>query len=67
MNNHTCNSAFNYFYCILTQAVYADLRVVHRNLTHEVQNGGGHDGVDADEEVDAHIGDEGHLGILEDA
>lgn len=45
----------------------ADLRVSGGNLTQEVQDGGGHDGVDTDEEVDAHIDDEGHLCILEDA
>lgn len=32
-----------------------------------MQDGGGEDGVDAEEEVDAHIGDEGHLRILEHA
>lgn len=52
---------------ISTQAVYADLRVVHWNLTQEVEDGGGYDGVDTNEEVDAHVGDKSHLCILEDA
>lgn len=47
--------------------MYADLRVAHWNLTQKVQDGGGDNGVDTDEKVDAHIGDEGHLRILEDA
>lgn len=36
-------------------------------MTQEVQDGGGQDGVDADEEVNAHVGDEGHLCVPEDA
>lgn len=40
---------------------------MHGNLTQEVEDGRGHDCVDTDEEVDAHIGDEGHFCILEDA
>lgn len=46
--------------------IYADLRTVHCNLTQKVEDGGGHDGIDTDEEVNAHVGDEGHLCILED-
>ena len=46
--------------------LYADLRVVPWNLTQKVEDGGGYDGVDTDEEVDAHIDDESHLSILED-
>lgn len=43
------------------------LRVLRGELAEEVQDGGGEDGVDAEEEVDAHVGDEGHLRILEHA
>lgn len=42
------------------------LRVAHWKLSQEVEDGSGQDGVDAEEEVDAYIGDEGHLCILED-
>lgn len=52
---------------ILTQAVCTDLRVMPWKLTQEEEDGGGYDGVDTDEEVDAHIDDESHLCILEDA
>lgn len=34
-------------------------------LTEEVENGRGDDGVDADKQIDAHITDEGHFCILE--
>lgn len=47
--------------------VDADLWAAHGDLAEEVQDGRGEDGVDAEEEVDAHVGDEGHLRILEHA
>lgn len=47
--------------------VDADLWAPRGDLAEEVQNGGGENGVDAEEEVDAHVGDEGHLRILEHA
>ena len=67
MNTRAFKCVSNHVYCIWAQAVYANLIVAHRNLTQEEENGGGQDGVDADEEVDAHVADEGHLCIPEDA
>ena len=47
--------------------VASDLCVGRWELTHEEEDGGGQHGVDADEEVDAHVADECHLCILEDS
>lgn len=52
---------------LTTSTSYAHLRISLWNLTQEVENRRGQDGVGADEEVDAHVGDEGHLCIPEDA
>lgn len=56
---HSCTSA--------ALGVGADLWASQGDLAEEVQNGRGEDGVNAEEEVDAHVGDEGHLRILEHA
>lgn len=39
---------------------------MHWYLTQKVEDAGGQDGVDTDEEVDAHVADKGHLCIPED-
>lgn len=46
--------------------MYANLNIVRCNLSQEVQNRSGEDGVDADEEIDAHVGDESCLCTLKD-
>lgn len=42
------------------------LRILAWYLSQKVENGGANDGIDAEEEVDAHIGDEGFFYIFKE-
>lgn len=53
--------------CLLQSSLHCAAHfIILIELSQEEDDGGGDDGVGADEEVDAHVADEGHLCILKD-